>query len=261
MFEIFSSTETRDRFDKSDEFWKRFGVHCPQNQNLLDLYEVEHIDDPCYVTLAGNPKECFEYFKSDNVNKKHKGIKKGSMRMEYENYPKRIKPLFHFKSFKKPKADMKEVVYISAKKGEMTTHKITKTKFSQIKDKIFYFPNGILSLPFGHLFLNELDEYKKNKGQRIEKYFWTEKEKLLENKALQNCPRLDLLIKYFVPSTKNRKHRLYQIRQEYNFFGQRTTNYFRLYLECRMEREQNREYTYDGNFPRKHISGRKNWVW
>ena len=36
--------------------------------------------------------------------------------MEYENYPKRIKPLFHFKSFKKPKADMKEVVYISAKK-------------------------------------------------------------------------------------------------------------------------------------------------
>ena len=193
MFEIFSSTETRDRFDKSDEFWKRFGVHCPQNQNLLDLYEVEHIDDPCYVTLAGNPKECFEYFKSDNVNKKHKGIKKGSMRMEYENYPKRIKPLFHFKNFKKPKADMKEVVYISAKKGEMTTHKITKTKFSQIKDKIFYFPNGILSLPFGHLFLNELDEYKKNKGQRIEKYFWTEKEKLLENKALQNCPRLDFL--------------------------------------------------------------------
>ena len=75
----------------------------------------------------------------------------------------------------------------------MTTHKITKTKFSQIKDKRFYFPNGILSLPFGHLSLNELDEYKKNKGQRIEKYFWTEKEKLLENKALQNCPRLDFL--------------------------------------------------------------------
>ena len=43
---------------------------------MLGLYEVEHIDDPCYVMLAVNPKEYFEYFKSDNVNKKHKGIKR-----------------------------------------------------------------------------------------------------------------------------------------------------------------------------------------
>ena len=69
LFEIFSSTETRDRFDKSDEFWIRFGVHCPQNQKMPGLYEVEHIDDPCYETLAVTPKEYFEYLKSDNVNK------------------------------------------------------------------------------------------------------------------------------------------------------------------------------------------------
>ena len=84
--------------------------------------------------------------------------------MEYENYAERIKPLFDFKSYKKPKADMKEVFCISVKNGEMTTHKITKTKFSQLNDKRFYFPNGILSLPFGHLTLNELDGYKKIKG-------------------------------------------------------------------------------------------------
>ena len=84
--------------------------------------------------------------------------------MEYENYAERIKRLFDFKSYKKPKADMKEVARISVEKGEMTTHKITKTKFSQLNDKRFYFPNGILSLPFGHLTLNELDGYKKNKG-------------------------------------------------------------------------------------------------
>ena len=163
MFEIFSSVEIRARFDKSDEFWRQFGVHCPQNQKVLGLYEVRHIDNPCYVTLAVNPKEYFEYFKSDNVIKKHKGIKKGTTGMEYENYAERIKPLFDFRSYKKPKADMKEVVRISVKKGEMTTHKITKTKFSQLNDKRFYFPNGILSLPFGHLTLNELDGYKKNK--------------------------------------------------------------------------------------------------
>ena len=115
--------------------------------------------------------------------------------MEYDNYAERIKPLFDFKTYKKPKLDMKELVRISVKKGEMTTHKITKTKFSQLNDKRFHFPNGILSLPFGHSSLNEIDEYKKNKGQRTEKYFWTEKEKLLEleNSALKNCPRLDFL--------------------------------------------------------------------
>ena len=61
--------------------------------------------------------------------------------MEYKNYAERIKPLFNFETYKKPKFDTKEVVRISVKKGEMTTHKIIKTKFSQLNDKRFYFPN------------------------------------------------------------------------------------------------------------------------
>ena len=157
---------------------------------MLGLYEVEHIDDPCYVTLAVNPKEYFEYFESDNCNKKHKGIKKSSPGMDYENYAERIKPLIDFKTYKKPKADVKDVVRISVKKGEMTTHKIIKSKFSQLNDKRFYLPNAIVSVPFGDFALREIDEYKKSKGRRIEKYFWTEKEKLLEleKKCTQKQP-------------------------------------------------------------------------
>ena len=94
------------------------------------MYEVEHINDPCYVTLAVNPKEYFEYFKSDSTNKKHKGIKKGSPGMEYENYAERIKPLISFNSFVKPRLNIKDVVIISVKKDKMTTHKIRKNKFS-----------------------------------------------------------------------------------------------------------------------------------
>ena len=60
LFEIFSKTEIRERFDKSDEFWKQFNVHCPQNEKMLGLYEVEHVNDPCYITLAVNPKEYLE---------------------------------------------------------------------------------------------------------------------------------------------------------------------------------------------------------
>ena len=113
LFEIFSSTEIRERFDKSDKFWEQFGVHKPENQKVLGLYEVESINDPCLVTLATNPKEYLEYFKSESINKKHKGIKKGAVGMDYENFAERIKPLFHFDSYIKPKADTKSVVRIS----------------------------------------------------------------------------------------------------------------------------------------------------
>ena len=195
LFEIFSKTEIRERFDKSDEFWKQFNVHCTQNKKVLGLYEVEHVNDPCYITLAVNPKEYLELFKSDTINKKHKGIKKGSAGMDYKNYSEKIKPLFDFETYKQPKADVKNVVRISVKKGEMTMYMIQKNKFSQLNEKRFYFSNGIICLPFEHFLLDEVDNYKKEKGQRIEKYFWNEKENLLEleNAALKNSERLNFV--------------------------------------------------------------------
>ena len=53
-----------------------------------------------------------------------------------------------------------------------------------------YFPNGIILLPFGHPSLEEISEFKTEKGQKIEKYFWQEKEKLsaMEKTALQKKP-------------------------------------------------------------------------
>ena len=65
----------------------------------------------------------------------------------------------------------------------------------QLNDKRFYFPNAVVSLTLGHLSLKEIDEYKKDKGRRIEKYFWTEKEKLLEleKSTLKICSRIDFL--------------------------------------------------------------------
>ena len=114
--------------------------------------------------------------------------------MDYKNYAERIEPLVNFETYKKPKAGIKDVVRISVKKGEMTTHQIKKSKFSQLNDKLFYFPNTIVSLPFGYDSLQEIDEYKK-KCRRTEKYFWTEKEKLLEleKRALKNSQRIDFL--------------------------------------------------------------------
>ena len=107
LFEIFYKTDLKERFDKSDDFWKRLNVHKPQNKKVLGLYEVEHIDNQCCVTLAVNPKEYFELFKGENINKKHKGVKNGSAGMEYENYAERIKPLYDFESYENQKLTQK----------------------------------------------------------------------------------------------------------------------------------------------------------
>ena len=72
----------------------------------------------------------------------------------------------------------KKVVRFSVKKGDMTTCQIEKNKFSQINDKRFYFPNAIISLPFGQCALKVLDKYKKKKGQKIEIYFLKKKTKI-----------------------------------------------------------------------------------
>ena len=76
----------------------------------------------------------------------------------------------------------------------MVTTTVVKRKFSQINDKSFYFLNGILSLPYGHSSLKEISDFKTEKGQKIEKYFWEEKEKLLdmEKEALQDTARLQI---------------------------------------------------------------------
>ena len=49
--------------------------------------------------IARNSKEYLEKFKSENVNEKHKGLKKGSNGIEFENYAKRINSVRDIKTF------------------------------------------------------------------------------------------------------------------------------------------------------------------
>ena len=51
---------------------------------------IENIDDPCVVSVAVNPKEYFEQFESQVVNKIHKVLRKGAVGMEFEDFAKRI---------------------------------------------------------------------------------------------------------------------------------------------------------------------------
>ena len=96
-----------------------FWVERRQQEKNLGCYETENIDNPCVVTRAVNPKEYLEILKKSAINKKLKGIKKGSSGMGSENFSNRIKSLVNFDTFEKPPAEYKEVLRISMFQGEM----------------------------------------------------------------------------------------------------------------------------------------------
>ena len=73
-----------------------------RNTNLrkkLGYFSIENIDEPYLVTVAVNPKEYFEQFESDIVNKKRKGLRKNASDMELENYLRRINSVKEIESF------------------------------------------------------------------------------------------------------------------------------------------------------------------
>ena len=90
---------TREKFDSRKENLRK----------CLGFSEIEHIDNPCFLTINCNPKECYELFEDSFVNKEHKGIKRGSPVMDFEHYASRIVSLSSCDTFIKPPADFKEV--------------------------------------------------------------------------------------------------------------------------------------------------------
>ena len=89
IFLVIINSKVLERFDVSHEFWEPFDVRKENTRKQLGLYEIEHIEDPCFVTIATNPKEYIEYFKSEYINKKHKGIRKSENSLNLESFAKR----------------------------------------------------------------------------------------------------------------------------------------------------------------------------
>ena len=81
----------------------------------------------------------------------------------------------------------------------MQMKSVSKVQFSQLNDKRFYFPNGIISLPYGDLYLEELRK-EKHKCHDIHKVVQTKKDDFLkkESKVLQSIPRLNILKQIFI---------------------------------------------------------------
>ena len=109
IFEVIVASKIYKRFDTSHKFWEIFGARKESGGKKLGYYEIVNITKPCNLTLAVNPKEYLEMFKGLALNKKHKGIKKGSLEMRFENFAGKIKSLVNFGTFEKPPTEYKEV--------------------------------------------------------------------------------------------------------------------------------------------------------
>ena len=70
--------------------------------------------------------------------------------------------------------------------------------FGQLNDKRLYFSNGIISLPYGHPYLEKLRK-EKHKYRDIHKVIQREKDDFLkqESKVIENISRLNILKQSF----------------------------------------------------------------
>ena len=194
LFEVIKENEILHRFDTSHKFLERFLVKDECLKKKLGYYSTENIDHPSIVTIAVNPREYFEKFESENVNKKHKVLRKGAKGMEFENYSKRINSIKETETFGQTTQENQKQNRFSIKRNEMVLEEIEKSKCAQINDKRYYFNDGIVSLPFFHPYLHEIIQFKRDKKQKSDSFLQEEKHKLIqmEKFSLEKNTRISL---------------------------------------------------------------------
>ena len=103
IFEVMTTSKILKRLDLSDEFWVQFNVQDRKLKKQVGLFEAENIDKTNVVTIAINPKEYLEEFEDLSINKKHKGIKKGTPGMDFSVYCSKLASITdYFESHIKP---------------------------------------------------------------------------------------------------------------------------------------------------------------
>ena len=181
-----------DRLDTSHEFFDRFSCRNLSTKKKVGLYEVESIDNPTVVTIALNPKEYIEIFKSKDLNKKHKGIKKTTPGMDFESFVSRIMDTKEYTYVQKKAKSLKQTRF-KLSKTSMKFKKELKTQFAGLNDKRYYLPDGVTSLPYGHFLLAEIDKKKNNK--KIQNILFKIKDDLIreESNVIKKCERIRVL--------------------------------------------------------------------
>ena len=195
IFEVLIASKIFNRLDLSAEFYEQFKCCKTSLKKQVGLFEIENIDQPNVITIALNPKEYYERFA--NHTKKHKGLKKSTPDMDFDSYLSRLSDLteYYGEFIQKPNPVQKIVQKrFQVINESMQMKSVSKVQFGQLNDKRFYFSNGILSLPFGHPYLEQLRK-EMNKYRNIHTVIQSKKYEFLkeETKVIEKIPRLNIL--------------------------------------------------------------------
>ena len=86
VFEVMTTSKILKRLDLSDDFWAQFNDQDKKLKKQVDLFEAENVNKANVITIAINTEEYLEEFEDLSINKKHKGIKKGTPGMDFSVY-------------------------------------------------------------------------------------------------------------------------------------------------------------------------------
>ena len=80
--------------------------------------------------------------------------------MDFDSYSERLSDLNEFSRdyIKNPKENLQKMSQIIHESMQMKS--VSKVQFVQLNDNRFYFSNGLISLPFGHPYLENLRKEK-----------------------------------------------------------------------------------------------------
>ena len=161
LLKIFLDNDIHKRLDLSNEFFEQFDKRNLAVRKQVGLYEFENIEHGIVCAICVNPKEYLEvYGILFDINKKHKGVKRGTKGMNFEKYARRILTIVEAREGTNRFSKKQKQTRIENKKGNMIMVTVEKAEFGQLNDKRYVLPDGISSLPYGHKDLESIENFK-----------------------------------------------------------------------------------------------------
>ena len=160
IFQILKQSKIVERLDVSEPFWSQLEMRNENVKKQMGLYEIENISNANICMIAVNPKEYFEKFKNGTLNKKHRGMRRDTVGMNFESYAKRIATLRQPDDERNEKQIVQKSLQVTNTEMKMTS--VNKVQFAGLNDKRYYFSYGIVSLPYGHPRMSKICQMKKS---------------------------------------------------------------------------------------------------
>ena len=158
LLKIFLDNDIHKRLD---EFFEQFDKRNLAVRKQVGLYELENIEHGIVCAVFVNPKEYLEFYGIlFDINKKHKGVKRGTKGMNFEKYARRILTINEAREGTYRFSKKQKQTRFKNKKGNMIMVTGEKAEFGQLNDKRYVLPDGISSLPYGHKGLEYIENFK-----------------------------------------------------------------------------------------------------